>query len=429
MRAQRHARPDPSQHLPATRSARALDLNRPLWEIYVVEGLDSVADLPVGSFALLTKVHHAAVHVDSRAEIVEVLHDTTRRPPKSAPPQPWFAQEPPSAFALSCMGAVNSMHSPWRLVSPLARLAPAALAFASDLLRSAAQPTATRFNAVVSPHRVFDTRRFPVAEFERVRSLVSGATLSDAVFAVCGGGLRRYLEAHGELPNQDLAALASISIPPDAAGDAASPKVTWLRVQLATHLADPVQRLMAIQRQSASPEPLAHAAVANDLADVNAHAPAAALAAMSRLFGKTAPGAQLASCTISNVPGPAVPLFLSGARLTYFSAILPIFDGMGLVFAVTNYDGRIVVSPTSCRELMPDPDAFTQCLRDSFQEYLALALGARAGKRRGQPRATPAALDASASGTHSPRRRRVGTGAIALAAATAARPRSKAPRR
>jgi len=77
-----------------------------------------------------------------------------------------------------------------------------------------------------------------------------------------------------------------------------------------------------------------------------------------------------------------VPLYLNGARMTYFSAILPIADGMGLVFAVTSYDGRIVVSPTSCRELMPDPQAFTQCVRDSFQEYLALARRAAGAKAR-----------------------------------------------
>jgi diacylglycerol O-acyltransferase / wax synthase len=66
-------------------------------------------------------------------------------------------------------------------------------------------------------------------------------------------------------------------------------------------------------------------------------------------------------------------MFLCGARLSYFSAILPITDGLGLAFAVTRYDGRLLISPTSCRELMPDPEVFAQCLRDSFQELLALA--------------------------------------------------------
>ena len=192
--------------------ARALDLNRPLWEIYVVEGLDSFDDLPVGSFALLTKIHRAAVDTARHAEIVEVLHDTARRPRKGAPPQPWFAQEPPSPLALSAHAAVTSMLAPWKLMSPLARLAPAALAFASDLLRAPEPMAATRFNAVVSMHRVFDTRRFLVDEFESIRALVPGATQGDAVLAVCAGGLRRYLAAHRELPEQDLAAIAPVEL-------------------------------------------------------------------------------------------------------------------------------------------------------------------------------------------------------------------------
>ena len=84
------------------------------------------------------------------------------------------------------------------------------------------------------------------------------------------------------------------------------------------------------------------------------------------------------SCTITNVPGPAIPLYLDGARMTYFSAIMPISDGMGLVFSVTSYDGMIFISATSCREQMPDPEFFAQCIRDSFQEYLAIADARRA---------------------------------------------------
>ena len=97
------------------------------------------------------------------------------------------------------------------------------------------------------------------------------------------------------------------------------------------------------------------------------------------------------------MPGPRVPLYLGGARMTYFSAILPIADGMGLVFALTVYDGRLVLSPTSCRELLPDPEAFTQAVRDSFQQYLALARNEpisvapkrAAARRRARSRAEP----------------------------------------
>jgi hypothetical protein len=86
--------------------------------------------------------------------------------------------------------------------------------------------------------------------------------------------------------------------------------------------------------------------------------------------GRRAP---LANFAVTNVPGPTVPMYLNGARMTYFSAIMPINDGLGLVFAVTSYDGKIIISPTSCREQIADPEFFALCIRESFQEYLALA--------------------------------------------------------
>ena len=129
---------------------------------------------------------------------------------------------------------------------------------------------------------------------------------------------------------------------------------------------------------------------------------------MGRASARVGRRAPPAHCTISllgaigQAPGATAveqPLYLCGARLTYFSAILPITDGLGLAFAVTRCDGRVIISPTSCRELIPDPEAFAQCLRDSFQEYLALAQAApaprpateRATKRAKAPRSAPAA--------------------------------------
>ena len=378
--------------------ARALDLNRPLWEIYVIEGLDSIVDLPAGSFALLTKIHHAAIDVQSHNEIIEVLHDTTRRPPKPEPAAPWFPERAPGAIPLMCASALHLMGSPLKLLGPLARLAPTAMTFARDVLRPE-HLAATRFNSVVSAHRVFDTRRFLVDEFESIRRLVAGATIDDAVLAVCAGGLRRYLAQHGELPQTDLSTIA-----PTRPGDRDrktdrglddAPAAPGRRAPLGTHLADPVERLAWIHGQPAVSEPSAER------------------------------GTPLPCCTITNVPAPAAPLFLIGARMTYFSAILPISDGMGLVFAVTRYDGRIVVSPTSCRELMPDPQTFTQCLRDSFQEYLSLARPAATAAAA----VKPARRRASASGTRSPAAPKPRTGATAPAAAKDGRRRSTAPRR
>ena len=396
--------------------ARPLDLNRPLWEIYVVEGLDSLLELPAGSFALLTKIHHAAVDAEGGSRIAMLLHDLTPQVRPAVPPKPWFPQRPPGTLSLLLRGCVNSVLSPLELRTPWARKladsAEAAFVFGSDLLARPEQILATRFNSVVSAHRVFDTRRFLVEEFDAIRSLVPGASLNDAVLAVCGGALRGHLQALGELPGSSLSAVMPMH------GQGAGSR--WLRVQLGTEIADPVQRLARVHEQT-----VALGADADEGPTDGSHQAAATLALSSKMQSLLSLGsarrAPSAACTVTNVAGPSVPLYLNGARMTYFSAIMPISDGMGLVFAVTSYDGRIIISPTSCRELLPDPEAFTQQLRDSFQAYLALARAKSVRKpRSARPRA-------SAPGAPSPARPKARRASTAPRAARAGRPRSAAP--
>ena len=196
--------------------ARPLDLSRPLWEIYVIEGLDSLLDLPKDSFALLTKLHHAAIDVETGTEIITLLHDTTPQPPKVEPPAPWFPDSPPSELELVCRGVMHTATSPVRLVRPLvnvvARVLPAARSLVSEFLQRQESVPVTRFNTIVSPYRVFETRRFLLDDFREIRRLVPGATINDAVLAVCAGALRKYLKANDELPDEDLSAMTPVYV-------------------------------------------------------------------------------------------------------------------------------------------------------------------------------------------------------------------------
>jgi diacylglycerol O-acyltransferase / wax synthase len=402
--------------------ARALDLNRPLWEIYVIEGLDSFTDLPAGSFALLTKVHRAAVDPAQHNELLDALHDTTPHAPAPAPPEPWFAQRAPGAWGQALRGATKTLLSPRRLLRPLVRAVPAAVAFAGDLLKWPEYQTATRFNSVVSPHRVFDTRRFLLDEFMAIARLVPGAAVDDAVVAVCAGGLRRYLELHGELPAGDLTGIVQAPMSSVHAGQ--------FRLHLGTDTEDPVRRLASLQQQASAVTVLGNAQSTPSPASDGGNPPAASQALGTRLLGHAGLRRGLApvACTFTPLKGPDQPWYLAGARMTYLSALLPISDGQGLVFAVTVYDGRVVISPTSCRELMPDPQAFTQCVRDSFQELLALA-GHPSRSLPGARPIRPPRPRASASDRHSPARRPARKAATAPTAGPAVRPRSTAPRR
>jgi len=222
---------------------------------------------------------------------------------------------------------------------------------------------------------------------------VPGATINDAVLAVCGGALRRYLMTHDELPGPSMVSIAPLSIRNADQGAGGAAGFSMMRVPLGTEIEDPVRRLRSIHQHTSNADDIEQAVGAKELTDITKHAPAATLALSARLLADTAIGigqhAPVASCTVTNVPGPAVPLYFNGARMTYFSAIMPISDGMGLVFAVTSYDGMIIISPTSCREQIPDPEFFALCIRESFQEYLELASKPKprrkpAGKKKGK---------------------------------------------
>jgi len=383
--------------------ARALDLQRPLWEMYVIEGLDSFLDLPQGSFAVLVKVHHAAIDVAHGNQITTLLHDLSPHAAPPAPAEPWFPTAAPGNASLLARAWFNMVTFPLRMAQPMVRnwttLKSAAATLAGDLMGRTHDFPMTRFNTEVSPQRVFDTRRFPLADFKAMRQLAKGATVNDVVLAVCAGGLRRYLEQQGELPDNSLVAATPVGVRSELDGTGTA-QFAWVRLPIGTHLADPVERLAVIRDASTSSDIMARAVGAQELQTLAQQAPAAAVAVTSKLLRSAASQlgnwVPLANCAITNVPGPGTSLYLHGAKLTYVSAIMPVSDGMGLVYSVTSYNGLMVISFTACAEQLPDPDAFAQCLRDSFQEYLALLAPPPAPKvhRVRKPRARKSATTA-----------------------------------
>jgi WS/DGAT/MGAT family acyltransferase len=281
--------------------------------------------------------------------------------------------------------------------------------FASEIMGVPHTFPMTRFNTEVSAQRVFETRRFALEDFKAIRALVPNATVNDVVLAVCAGGLRSYLDMQDELPGETLLAAAPIAVHSDLESDPET-NFSWVRVALATDVADPVARLASIRMSSSSSSVMAQALSARELTNLAQNAPSLAIAATSKmlrsasaLLGDWAP---LANCAITNVPGSRVPLYLQGARLTYLSAIMPISDGMGLVFSVTGYNDTIVISFTGCAEQLPDPEVLAQCLRDSFQEYVALAQRATRRKPRSSTVRPPQLSPSSATPAKTKRARR-----------------------
>lgn len=365
--------------------ARSLDLSRPLWEMYVIEGLDSFLDLPQGSFAILLKIHHAAIDIEHGNEITRLLHDLTPEVSPPAPTAPWFPEDSPGDLALLWRAGFHMASWPVRLLQPVGRAWNSILTTAQAVsreLRGVPPPfPMTRFNTEVSSQRVFDTRRFALDEFKQIRSLVADSSVHDVVLAVCAGGMRRYLDLQDELPSDSLVAAVPVAVQSEPA-QARTLQFSWVRTGLATAIEDPVQRLAAIQKASMASSARVQALSAKELSTMAAQVPSMAFASTSKMLrsasavqGEWAP---LANCSITNIPGSSEALYLQGAKLSYLSAIMPIYDGMGLVFSVTGYGNTIVVSFTACAEQVPDPEVLAQCIRDSFQEYLALARAVQA---------------------------------------------------
>ncbi|MGH6623161.1 MAG: wax ester/triacylglycerol synthase family O-acyltransferase, partial [Burkholderiaceae bacterium] len=360
--------------------SRPVDLSRPPWEMHIIEGLDNIDWLPKGSFAILTKGHHAAMDGSAFAELTWALHDLEAKKGrhvsvvrKAAIPKQEIA---PSTLALLAQALQDNLMAPLRMAGPAAKVAPKlgamALARVGRMLSGERlEATKTRFNASVSSQRVFDSAIFEFDQVRAIRAAVPGSTVNDVVLAVIGGALRRYLQARKELPKLTLKAASPVNTRAEKASAAGGNNISVVTFPLSTDISDPLERLRAVHDATVRTKETANAVGAAELTDLSKFAPPATLAFAGRLIALSGLGGAgpypLHHTAVSNVPGPTVPIYLLGARMRYWSCVAPISDGMGLFHAVTSCDGKLFISPTSTPEMLPDPAHYTQCIRDSFE--------------------------------------------------------------
>ncbi|MBV8294956.1 MAG: wax ester/triacylglycerol synthase family O-acyltransferase, partial [Mycobacterium sp.] len=385
-----------------------LDMNRPLWEMYVIEGLDHVDGVPAGSYAIFTKLHHAAVDGHSMRDILTGIHDLTPEVDESEPDDQWRPEHHPSAAALLGRAALNNLvAAPLRTARAAATLLPAAPQLSRALRArggdgSVTLPFApprvphTRFQAEVTPHRVLDSRAFPLDDIARLRALVDGATVNDVIIAIVGGAVRRYLAAKGETPTDELICGAPVDLRADTASTGGN-DIAFLTVALGADVDDPVKRLRHIRHSTGEAKHMQKAIGARELSEFSASFPGAlsswgfkALAASQLMFGRRRP---MANVGVSNVPGPQVPLYMNGARADRFFGVAPIFHGSALVVGVFSYCGRIEVTFVSCRRVVPDPAFFAECLQSSYDEFGTAGSANTARRSAGKTRRLKALTD------------------------------------
>jgi len=414
--------------------SRPLDRSKPLWEAYVIEGLHNVPGVPPGSFAMYTKIHHSLIDGESGSELIRALHSLTPEPvdEESFEPDATFAADrDPTAVELYSRAVVNGIERLPSLAKFSLGAARKLASFGATAVNKLTADTSgtvevvrtllsgdisplvpklfpkTRFSGDVSAHRVVEAIGLQLAEFKVIRQHVPGATINDIFLAIVGGALRTYLDSKNELPDTSMIAMVPLTLRgADKGGDRGN-QVGFTAMPVHTDIAEPVERLKAIIEAAVTAKRVTEEIgkeFARDLLENLPHVVSETLLRSVKL-----PGVGL---IVSNVRGPDVPLYMAGARLVNYAPISIAVDGLGLNVTGFSYAGTMWICAVSCRDMLPDPAFFAECLRASFAELceaaarVALPEESAASQAPKHPRHKRTARRTAAAARKPPSRRR-----------------------
>ena len=374
-----------------------LDRSRPLWEVYVIDGLQS------GQVAMYTKVHHSGVDGMAGAELAKVLCDTSPAIRQVAPARrkrDGRASGYQLGIAELLRAAVANTAQQYRKAAALLPTAAKAITAAGKVLLK--QRTArgerslnlglapkTIFNDSITNQRSYSTLTLSLDELKGLGKRVGG-TVNTIVMAMCSGALRRFLQERNLLPKASLIAAVPVSL--RAEGDSElNNQVSVVRVDLATDIAEPAERFKAIHASSEAAK-----AVVRELKPVlGVDMPVIGspwfMTSLASLYGRSRLARQLppaASVLISNVPGPAMPLYVCGARMVTYHAVSIPYHGSALNITVQSYAGQLDFSLIACRRILSQDESYELIghLRAALREIERLpSVGAAGGEARQAP--------------------------------------------
>jgi WS/DGAT/MGAT family acyltransferase len=335
-----------------------LDRDRPLWQMWVAEGLEH------GHVAIIAKVHHAAIDGASGVEVLAHLVDLEPTPVPATVDHDravWRPERVPNDVEMIAASLVSFARQPARMARAVVHLGRSLVRLGTRLrneeVHAGVPFTAPRlqWNVMITPHRQVAFATLPLEDVKKVKEAF-GATINDVVLAVLSGALRRYFLERGELPDRPLVAVVPTSV---RSQDDKQPgnRVSAMFTQLATDRDDPVERLTQV-RETMTGAKQVHADIGgNTLEEWAELAAPAMLARGARLYGQLRLADRhppIHNLVVSNVPGPQFPLYIGGARLVDMYPMGPVFDGAGLNVTGMSYRDQVDLGFMACRETVPE---------------------------------------------------------------------------
>ncbi len=327
---------------------------------------------------MLLKIHHAAMDGATGARLIPMLHDLGPEVTEYDAPATEATASVPGNMQLLRRAYVNNLRKPGQAFKLARNALPAWQRIRSGkksgAFKSLEDKQTTRFQGKISRHRVVDAAKLPFEELRACKAAVDGATINDTVLTVVAGGLRRYLESKNELPEQTLVSGCPIDVRTEEERSAGGNMVGFMNVALRTDIADPLERLKTVHEEAKRSKAYAEALGPRIAMDVTDVMPGGMLNLAMRAAQSTglAETGVIHNTIVTNVPGPPVQLYFCGAELVDGFSLGPLMPNMGLFHvvysAVQNKQGTITISFTACREMLPDPAFYAECLAASFAE-------------------------------------------------------------
>jgi diacylglycerol O-acyltransferase len=364
--------------------SQRLDRSKPLWEMWLVDGVEG------DRFAIVTKTHHCLVDGVSGVDITTVLFDAAADPPQPAPPPAWTARPEPSDAQMLGEALIERATQPAEVIRGAravfaaprraARAAIDGLEAAGTFARTGLGAPASPFNVPIGPYRRFAWVGIGLDQLKAIKD-TTGGTVNDVVLAAVAGALGRYLRAHGHSTHElELRAMVPISVRADDEHGALGNRVSSYIAPLPIGIDDPVERLRAVSATMGDLKQSKQAVGATLMTELADFAPPTITAQAARLQSRQ----RFFNVVVTNIPGPQFPLYLMGRRLQRVIPMVPLATRQAVCFGIMSYDGQVDFGLIGDFDALTDLDALAADLEASLAELAATAppLAAKPKRRR-----------------------------------------------